>query len=103
MPVTAAGRDRGRNGPSDVAEQAEADLGGRLADHGAEDVRDTVAGRHEAEDDQEDEEVEAVTEALRNKPIITGFYSYGEISPLNPHGRCELHNQTMTNTTLDEI
>lgn len=50
-----------------------------------------------------DEEVEAVTEALRNKPIITGFYSYGEISPLNAHGRCELHNQTMTITTFDEI
>lgn len=50
-----------------------------------------------------DEEVEAVTEALKNKPIITGFYSYGEISPLNPHGRCELHNQTMTITTFDEI
>lgn len=50
-----------------------------------------------------DEEVETVTEAFRNKPIISGFYSYGEISPLNPLGRCELHNQTMTITTFDEI
>ena len=31
-----------------------------------------------------------------------GFYSYGEISPHNASGMCELHNQTMTVTTLSE-
>jgi hypothetical protein len=31
-----------------------------------------------------------------------GFYSYGEISPFTPNARCELHNQTMTITTLSE-
>ena len=33
---------------------------------------------------------------------IAGFYSYGEISPFTPNARCELHNQTMTITTLSE-
>ena len=33
---------------------------------------------------------------------LTGFYSYGEISPFTPGARCELHNQTMTITTLTE-
>jgi hypothetical protein len=31
-----------------------------------------------------------------------GFYSYGEISPHRVSGVCELHNQTMTVTTLAE-
>jgi hypothetical protein len=32
-----------------------------------------------------------------------GFYSYGEISPHANTGLCELHNQTMTVTTLAEV
>ena len=32
-----------------------------------------------------------------------GFYSYGEISPHATSGHCELHNQTMTITTLAEV
>ena len=32
-----------------------------------------------------------------------GFYSYGEISPHRVSGVCELHNQTMTVTTIAEI
>lgn len=31
-----------------------------------------------------------------------GFYSYGEISPHAVSGRCELHHQTMTVTTVRE-
>ena len=50
-----------------------------------------------------DEEVEAVENVLGKDVIITGFYSYGEISPLQPNTKCELHNQTMTITTFDEI
>ncbi len=33
---------------------------------------------------------------------MTGFYSYGELSPFTPSGQCRLHNQTMTITTLSE-
>jgi len=49
-----------------------------------------------------EEEVEAVVDVLGNNSVITGFYSYGEISPLNANAKCELHNQTMTITTFDE-
>lgn len=50
-----------------------------------------------------DEEVEAVMETLGGNPVITGFYSYGEIAPLRDHAGCELHNQTMTITTFSEV
>lgn len=50
-----------------------------------------------------DEEVEAVSEIFGSNTIISGFYSYGEISPLKPFGECILHNQTMTITCINEI
>jgi hypothetical protein len=53
--------------------------------------------------DRVDEEVEAVKNVFGEKTVISGFYSYGEISPLNINTKCELHNQTMTITSFDEI
>jgi hypothetical protein len=50
-----------------------------------------------------EEEVEAVADTFGNQTLLTGFYSYGEISPFNENARCELHNQTMTITTFDEV
>lgn len=49
-----------------------------------------------------EEEVESVRELLGDKTFLTGFYSYGEISPFKPGVTCELHNQTMTITTFLE-
>ena len=49
-----------------------------------------------------EEEVEGVRDILGDQTVLAGFYSYGEISPLNPGGKCSLHNQTMTITTLSE-
>lgn len=49
-----------------------------------------------------EEEVEGVREVLGKNALLTGFYSYGEISPFTPSAKCELHNQTMTITTLAE-
>lgn len=49
------------------------------------------------------EEVEAVSEIFNNTTLLAGFYSYGEISPLHPYFGCELHNQTMTITCLNEL
>ena len=49
-----------------------------------------------------EEEVEAVRDVLGAGTRMTGFYSYGEISPYTPTARCELHNQTMTITTFSE-
>ncbi|MCE6992860.1 FIST signal transduction protein [Dyadobacter sp. CY323] len=48
-----------------------------------------------------EEEVESVSEVL-GSPVITGFYSYGELAPFNRNALCELHNQTMTITTFSE-
>lgn len=49
-----------------------------------------------------DEEVEAVGDVFGNKAVLTGFYSYGEISPFTPGASCKLHNQTMTITYIGE-
>ena len=49
-----------------------------------------------------DEEVEAVGEVFGKGSTLTGFYSYGEISPFSPQVECKLHNQTMTITYLAE-
>jgi hypothetical protein len=49
-----------------------------------------------------EEEVEGVHDILGDKTVYTGFYSYGEICPFSRGQKCELHNQTMTITTLSE-
>lgn len=49
-----------------------------------------------------EEEVEAARDALGGNPQLTGFYSYGEISPFKSGAPCALHNQTMTITTFAE-
>ncbi len=49
-----------------------------------------------------EEEVEATLSKLPRGTKQVGFYSYGEISPYVAEGSCELHNQTMTLTTLYE-
>lgn len=50
-----------------------------------------------------EEEVEAARDIFGKQTIITGFYSYGEISTHKINNRCELHNQTMTITTFSEL
>lgn len=47
-----------------------------------------------------DEELQQVQLALGSR-VLAGFYSYGELAPAR-NGSCELHNQTMTLTTLRE-
>lgn len=49
------------------------------------------------------EELEAAGAVLGTRLAQVGFYSYGEISPQAISGICELHNQTMTVTTITEI
>lgn len=49
-----------------------------------------------------EEEVEEIRDVYGDDTIITGFYSYGEISPQSAEVNCELLNQTMTITTLSE-
>ena len=50
-----------------------------------------------------DEEVEATGDVFGPNVNVAGFYSYGEITPLKPDTKCELHNQTMTITTFKEL
>lgn len=50
-----------------------------------------------------EEELEVIQDALGNNIQLTGFYSYGEIAPLqNDLLHCQLHNQTMTLTAIYE-
>lgn len=48
-----------------------------------------------------EEETEAALAELPVRTKQVGFYSYGEISPYTS-GHCDLHNQTMTLTTISE-
>jgi hypothetical protein len=48
------------------------------------------------------EELEATQEVLGEGTELVGFYSYGEIAP-HGTGFCDLHNQTMTVTTISEM
>jgi hypothetical protein len=61
----------------------------------------SCVGRRLVLKDRVEEELEAALDGLPDGTHLVGFYSYGELSPL-ASGRCELHNQTMTLTTLSE-
>ncbi len=49
-----------------------------------------------------EEEVETAKNQIEKTATVTGFYSYGEISPFEKNTKCELHNQTMTITLISE-
>lgn len=50
-----------------------------------------------------DDELEVIQEILGDSVNLIGFYSYGEIAPFKDDlFTCELHNQTMTLTTIFE-
>jgi hypothetical protein len=49
-----------------------------------------------------EEELEEVKEKLSDSTTIAGFYSYGELAPFRNILQCQLHNQTMTLTTIYE-
>jgi hypothetical protein len=61
----------------------------------------SCVGRRLVLKDRVEEELEAVLAGLTTGAQLIGFYSYGEISPVAT-GKCELHNQTMTLTTVYE-
>jgi hypothetical protein len=62
----------------------------------------SCVGRRLVLGERAEEEVEAAAEALAAGTSLLGFYSYGEISPFAPGERSDLHNQTMTITTIWE-
>jgi len=66
----------------------------------------SCVGRKLVLKDRIEEETEAVERRLggNEETFMTGFYSYGEISPVAPtEKQCRLHNQTMTITTFKEL
>lgn len=87
-------------GGAEAAAEAAADM---LADPGEGlAVLVSCVGRKLVMGGRVDEEVEAVGDVFGKKVVLTGFYSYGEISPFTPGASCKLHNQTMTITYLGE-
>ena len=63
----------------------------------------SCVGRRMILNQRMEEEVESVRQVLGSAPALAGFYSYGEIAPMLPQARCDLHNQTMTITALAEV
>ena len=62
----------------------------------------SCVGRRLVLGERTEEELETTLEGLAPGARQVGFYSYGEISPFAT-GSCDLHNQTMTLTTLAEV
>lgn len=91
--------DRLVDGASQAAEGSRLALG----DGGAElAILISCVGRRLVLDQRVEEELEEVEEVLGSGASLAGFYSYGEICPVKETFSCELHNQTMTITTLAE-
>jgi hypothetical protein len=61
----------------------------------------SCVGRRVVLGERTEEEIEATREALPAQAQLVGFYSYGEIAP-HDGGASDLHNQTMTVTTIGE-
>lgn len=86
------------------------DNAGLAADAASPDWRDAIGlclvvscvGRRLVMGQLTEAELEIVQEKLGDKTAITGFYSYGELAPFSDVMQCQLHNQTMTLTTLYE-
>jgi hypothetical protein len=62
----------------------------------------SCVGRRLVLGERAEEEVESALDVMPEATQCVGFYSYGELSPFES-GRCELHNQTMTLTSLQEF
>lgn len=63
----------------------------------------SCVGRRLVLNERTDEELSAVDEIFEGKTLLSGFYSYGEIAPCPGNDCSQLHNQTMSITTLYEI
>lgn len=62
----------------------------------------SCVGRRLVLDQRTEEELEVVQQIMGTTTTLMGFYAYGEIAPMRPLNGGELHNQTMTITTLKE-
>ncbi|MCZ7530506.1 MAG: FIST C-terminal domain-containing protein [Acidimicrobiia bacterium] len=100
--------DRLVDGASHAAANAATMSDGAVDLTGSDIVGDTLAiaiscvGRRLVLGERTEEELEATLEMLPDGVTLAGFYSYGEIAP-HAAGTCDLHNQTMTITTIGEV
>lgn len=94
-----ANLDRLVQGASDAAAMTQA--GGALLGGPTLSIAVSGVGRRMVLGERTEEETEATLEAMPARTQQVGFYSYGEISPCAGMAS-ELHNQTMTLTTLSE-
>jgi hypothetical protein len=81
-----------------------ASLAGRMHDSATDPtlaIAISCVGRRLVLGERAEEEIEATLDILPGGTRQIGFYSYGEISPYT-QGACDLHNQTMTLTTIRE-
>lgn len=62
----------------------------------------SCVGRKLVLDQRIEEEIEAAKDVFGVKPFYSGFYSNGEISPIDGASKFGLHNQTMTITVYQE-
>jgi|CZKU01.1.fsa_nt_gi hypothetical protein len=90
--------DRLIEGASAAGQSAATDVSGESLT-----VAISCVGRRLVLGERTEEEVEATSDAMPPRSKLVGYYSYGEISPF-AEGECaDLHNQTMTVTTLSEV
>lgn len=63
----------------------------------------SCVGRRLVLQDRCHEEIDKARAILGTTTMLAGFYSYGELCPQGTFQQCDLHNQTMTITTLAEL
>lgn len=86
----------------DGAEDAAATAMARSLPGAALAIAISCVGRRLVLGERTEDELEATLHLLPDAVKQVGFYSYGEISPY-AEGTCDLHNQTMTLTTIGEV
>ncbi len=100
--------DGASHAATDAAAMSDGTERGTIGVEGDELAGDTLAiaiscvGRRLVLGERTEEELEATLEMLPDGVTLAGFYSYGEIAP-HAAGTCDLHNQTMTITTIGEV
>ena len=96
-----ANYDRLIQGASEAAALTTPHQNGSLATSPTLSIAISCVGRRLVLGARTEEEIEATLDILPKGSRQVGFYSYGEISPYK-NGTCDLHNQTMTLTTITE-
>jgi hypothetical protein len=94
-----ANTDRLVNGAEQAAKQALKGLNGNQPQFA---LLISCVGRRLVLKQETEYELESVQDVFSENCAISGFYSYGELSPMQTNKQCALHNQTMTITTFFE-